>query len=908
VEQLLTTKLYIPPPRVELVTRLRLVERLNKGLHGKLTLVSAPAGFGKTTLVSEWVEHLQQDDPKESQSKNKIAWLSLDENENELSRFLAYLVAALNKAAGNEDSFGIGALGMLQLPQLPSTESILTALINEIAQIPDNVILILDDYHTIESEPINVAFAFLIEHLPPNLCLVIVTRTDPPLPLARLRARGQLNELRAADLRFSPSEATKFLNQVMDLDLSAEDITALDSRTEGWIVGLQLLAVSLQGREDPSSLIQSFSGSHHFVLDYLIEEVFEKQPEHIQAFLMKTAILDQLTGPLCDALTGRQDSQEILEELEHDNLFIVPIDVERNWYRYHRLFSDLLRQRLHKTQREQAAELHLLASKWHEKEKYFDKAIEHALHAGEFGRAADLIDKNVEAIWQSREFTNMKNWLSELPNDLLTSKPQLCILYAWDQFASGKLVIADRYLQAAEKALDVDNGQSLDPVQTRLRGRMFAIRGFMAAYLGDVKGIIQSAHQALEHLPEDELTWRSLAVIALGDAYVLTRGLSEVIEARKNAMDLSKASGNIYLFITASLKLASSLRQQGHLQQVIDICRSLAQHADEHGMYQTYIIGWLLAIWGETLAEINDLDEAVAKTKDVSTLIEQAADVGMMGWSHLSLIRIYFSRWDLDKAREIIHKIRGDLTEHDMFPMVAHHTAYWQVRVWLAQGKLEKAAQWVEERNLSADPASKRLISIDYLALVRILIAQGRLDEAQKLLDPIIEITEQRGYSTRLIEILILKALAFDAHGETSEAMEALKQALTTAEPGGFIRIFVDEGPPMARLLYEAMSRGISPGYAGRLLAAFPDTKPEQITSPKRPALEFELIEPLSEREIEVLHLISEGMTNKEIASKLFLSLNTIKVHTRNINSKLGTHNRTESVARARLLGLLSDD
>jgi LuxR family maltose regulon positive regulatory protein len=908
VEQLLTTKLYIPPTRLELVPRLGLVERLNEGLHGKLTLISAPAGFGKTTLVSEWVDHLQRDDPNENQSKHKIAWLSLDKNDKELSRFLTYIVAALNKAEGNEISFGTGTLGMLQFPQLPAPESILTAFINEIVQIPDKIILILDDYHTVESQPIDDALSFLIEHLPPNLHLVIVTRTDPPLPLARLRARDQLNEFRAADLRFTPSEATEFLNQVIGLGLSIEDISTLEARTEGWIAGLQLLAVSIQGREDPSRLIQSFSGSHHFVLDYLIEEVLEKQPEHIQTFLLKTAILDQLTGPLCNALTSRQDSQEILEELEHDNLFIIPIDAERRWYRYHHLFADLLRQRLHKTQTEHAPELHLQASKWHEKEKYFDKAIEHAFLAEEYHRAAELIDKNVEAIWQSKEFTNMRNWLSELPSELLTAKPQLCILYAWDQFASGQLVTADQYLQTAEEALDANSGQPPDPAQTRLKGRMFAIRAFMAAYLGDIKGIIQSAHQALEHLPEEELTWRSLAVIALGDAYVLTRGLPEVLKVRLEARELSRASGNIYLFITAGLKLASALRQQGHLQQVVDICHSLTQHAKEHGIHQTYIIGWLLAIWGETLAELNELDEAKSKASDVSALVEQAGDEGMMGWSLLSLIRIFFSRGELDSAREIINKIQGNLTAYEKFPMVAHHTSYWQVRTWLAQGKVEKASRWAEERHLSADRESKRLMSVDYLAFLRILIAQGRLDEAQILLDPIIEMTEQRGHTTRLIEILILKALASEASGETSEAMEAIEQALTVAEPGGFIRIFVDEGPPMAKLLYEAISRRISPRYAGRLLAAFPDTKPEQITSPKRPALEFELIEPLSEREIEVLHLISEGMTNKEIASKLFLSLNTIKVHTRNINSKLGTHNRTESVARARLLGLLPND
>lgn len=502
---ILTTKLFIPKPRQDLISRPRLFEKLNAGLDKKLTLISAPAGFGKSTLLSDWIH----------QSEEDVVWFSLDKGDNDQARLFTYLIAALNKAEVIKTPVGRGVLEMLKSPQPPSYVDILTALVNEVVALSGNIILVLDDYHLIDSSPIDKSLTFLLENQPQNLHLMIATRDDPQLPLARLRARGQLSELRAADLRFTSSEAAKFLKNGMGLSLSAEDIDALESRTEGWIVGLQLAAISLQGLDDPSTHIKSFTGSHRFVLDYLIEEVLDQQPESVQGFLLQTSILNRLNGSLCDALTGQKNAQGILESLEHANLFIMPLDEKRFWYRYHHLFSDLLRQRLSQTQPDLVLTLHIRASKWYEKNGFPDEAIEHALNAKDFNRTANLIEEQADNIWERGEHTKLRRWLERLPVDLVFSNPQLCILQAWRLFVSGQQELAERYLQAAEQVLapSIDRTTEISPKERyqqsgpdwlKLRGRVATIRAFLAVYRGDVQGTLQHAHQALEYLPEQD--------------------------------------------------------------------------------------------------------------------------------------------------------------------------------------------------------------------------------------------------------------------------------------------------------------------------------------------------------------------------------------------------------------------
>jgi LuxR family maltose regulon positive regulatory protein len=936
----LQTKLYIPPIRRELVSRPRLIQRLSAGLNGCLTLVSAPAGFGKTTLVSEWLHKVGA----YGDAPPHVAWLSLDEGDNDTARFLAYLIAALRTV---EADIGKGVLSALQSPQPPPTEVVLVSLINDVAAIPGSIILVLDDHHTIESSPVDDALAFLLERLPPQMHLVIATREDPHLPLARLRARGQLTELRASDLRFTSSEAAEFLNQAMGLDLSAEDIAALEERTEGWIAGLHLAALalqgtlSMQGRKDVSGFIQSFSGSHRYILDYLVEEVLERQSESVQTFLLQTAMLDRLTGPLCDAVcfgsaetpssseehavcfddaeapTGQDNGRAILEMLERANLFIVPLDNERCWYRYHQLFADLLRQRLGQTRHEQVPVLHQRASEWYKQHGFFDEAIEHALRGEDFEIAARVIEEHVDTAWERGEHTKLRRWLAALPVDTVFSRPHLGIFHAWMLYTSGQQDAAEQSLQAVEQTLEPGNECAAESTprewwqqqtghdEMKLRGRAAVIRALMATYRSDAPGIILYARHALECLPEQDLAWRGAAAIALGDAHVFRGEYREAYQARAEALDASEAAGNAHLSMNVSLKQASNLRARGRLRQVVEICQQQWQIAEERGLSQTAVVGWLLAIWGEVLAETNELDEALDLVRKGVELAEKVGYVAVLGWSYLYLTRVLYSRGDLDGAEEAIEKMATMTRRSDLPPWFASLMAAWQARIWLAQDRLETASQWVGELGLDVDGELSFLREIEYVALARILIAQGRLQQASRLLQRLNKPAEAGGRTTSLIEILSLQALAFRAGVDTAGAMTALERALTLAEPGGFIRIFVDEGPPMARLLYEALSRGIAPDYVRRLLAAFPNVELEQPESTKPQVSEAELIEPLSERELEVLQLIAEGLTNPEIASRLFVSLNTVKAHTRNIYGKLGVHNRTEAVTKARALGVL---
>ncbi len=911
MEQLLATKFFIPSSRLGVVSRPRLIKQLDQGLHCKLTLVSAPAGYGKTTLVSEWVKPLSLDD----QLKVRISWLSLDENDNDSSRFLTYFISALNKGKEGEEAIGEDALGMLQSPQPPPAEAVLTTLINQIAAIPDNIIHIFDDYHLVDNQTVHDALDFLLEHMPPQMHVVLVTREDPLLPLSRLRARCQLTELRAADLRFSSSEAAEFLNQVMGLSLSADDVTALENRTEGWIAGLQLAALSLRGQADQSNLVRSFTGSNRYVLDYLIEEVLQHQPESLQSFLLQTSILSRLTGPLCDALTGQHGSQETLEILESANLFLIPMDNERQWYRYHHLFANLLRQRLDQTLPEQLPILHRKASNWYEQNGDIDEAIVHALHAGDFDHAADLIEKHIESIWGTGRHSTIQRWVAKLPVELVFSKPNLCIFHAWYLFVNGQRDAAEQALQAADQiitteanpASKVDNGDLTKSENTKLQGRIAAIQAFIANYQGDIPNMVARANKGLEYLPPADSTWRCLCFWVLGDAYLFKGEMIEAYQARLDAIRVSEVTGHFYLILVSNLRLAETLRHQGKLKQAIELCKQQMQFVEESGISQTVAAGWLLALWGDLLAEKNDLDEALKKAqKGVELGGRGSRDVSFFAWSNLFLVRVLFSRGDLTGAEQLIHNVQNVFRERDMPILAPIQLFSWQARIWLEQNELDKAVQWAEENKIIPDGELSFFRESEYVILARILIAQGRLDEAVMLLQRLLEEAEAGGRKLRVIEILNLQTLAFQTADKTNLAINTLERSLTMAEPEGFIRAFVDEGPKMIPLLVEAHHRGIALEYIERLLSTFPNFEPKKSVSTHTQVPASELVEPLSERELEVLQLVAEGLTNPEIAARLYVSLNTIKVHTRNIYGKLGVNNRIQAVAKGRDLGILT--
>jgi len=886
---LLTTKLHRPPASPRLVPRPHLIQRLEEGLRlgHRLTLVSAPAGFGKTTLLSDWLR----------QADRSTAWLSLDAGDNDLARFLAYLVAALQTV---EPNIGESVKSALQSRQPPPMEAVLTGLINEIAVVPDPFALILDDYHLITARPIHEVIIFLLDHLPPQMHLVIATRADPPLPLARLRAQDQLTELRAADLRFTTEEVAAFLNQVMGLGLSPEDVAALEARTEGWIAGLQMAALSMQGQEDVAGFIRAFTGSDRHVLDYLVEEVLHRQPESVQTFLLQTSILERMTGPLCDAVTdsppGEGAGQAMLEMLERANLFIVPLDNERRWYRYHCLFADLLRSRLHRTHSSLIPTLHRRASEWFERNNLVPLAIEHALTAGDFERAAGLIEQAAEATLMRSEIATFLRWVDALPDELVRDRPSLCLFQAWALLMSGRpLESIESRLQDAARSEPVD--------------RTVALRALIALYQGQMSRAAELARQALEQLSEQDTFLCGLATWVLGLSRLVNGDLAAGAQALDQVARMSRRAGNVMISVMVLCNTAELHMQQGRLRQAKETYQQALEWATDEQRRRLPIAGEALMGLGRLFYQWNDLEAATRYLVEGIELTRRWGEIGAMD-GYLSLAQVRQAQGDADGAQEAIRRarelaLRTDTTELDDILVTAH-----QAQLWVMQGDLDAALRWLEEWGLTVSVAlaeleerlgddffrSRRRRTIEYVTLVRVLLAQGRPDEALAVLEPLLAIAERWGLNERVIRFQILRALAFQAQGNIAQAMTALEHALTLAEPGGYVRIFLDESDPMAQLLYRTVERGIAPEYAGRLLAAFP------VSEAKPPV---GMVEPLSERELDVLRLIAEGLSNQEIARRLHLSLSTVKWHTGNIYGKLGVKNRTQAVAKGRALGIL---
>ncbi len=905
---ILATKLYKPPPRPKVVLRPRLIERLNEGLHRKLTLIAAPAGFGKTTLVSAWITGCDR----------QVAWLSLDEADSDPTRFLTYLIAALRTVGPN---IGEGVLGILQSPQPPPPETILTALLNEVTTLPNNFVLVLDDYHVIDAKPVDDALAFLIEHLPPQMHLVIATREDPQLPLARLRARDRLTELRATDLRFTPTEAAGFLNEVMGLDLSSEDIDALETRTEGWIAGLQLAAISLQGHQAPTSFIKSFTGSHHFVLDYLVEEVLQHQPESVQTFLLRTSILNRLCGPLCDAvlLDGTSSGQETLEYLERANLFTVPLDNERRWYRYHHLFADLLRQRLHQTTMDDGRrttddgrqttddgdlssvdepkanyrpssvpELHIRASQWYEDNGLDIEAFQHAAAANDIDRAERLMDGRGIPLHFRGAVATIVDWLESLPKSVLNARPSLWWRHAAMLLVFGQTTGVEEKLNAAEAALQKTG---VDEKNRSLVGQIAAARATLALTRYDVETMLAQSRHALEHLPPKNSSLRANAHWTLGFAYFLQGDRVAARQALTEAISLSQAIGDIFTNILATIGLGVVQEADNELYQAAETHRRVLQVAGDQPLQIIYEAHLGLA---RVLYEWNDLEVAEQHGRQSLHLARQYDKViDKFIVCEVFLARLKQAQGDVDGAAAILAQASQSAREKNFVHRIPEVAAA-QVITFLRQGNLAGAAHLAQTYSLP-------------LSQARVYLAQGDTSAALAVLEPLRQQMEARGWEDERLKVMVLQAVAFHAHGEKEKAVQLLGDALALAEPGGFIRIFVDEGTPMAQLLAEAVTRGIMPDYTGKLLAVF--EAEEQKSGDKSPLstapLAQPLIEPLSQRELEVLQLIAQGLSNREISERLFLALDTVKGHNRKIFDKLQVQRRTEAIARARELDLL---
>jgi ATP/maltotriose-dependent transcriptional regulator MalT len=878
---ILATKLYIPRLRPNMVSRPRLLERLNEGLHRKLTLIAAPAGFGKTTLVSAWVEGIER----------PAAWLSLDKEDNDPTRFLTYLVAALQTIAPN---IAEGVSGVLHSPQPPPSEAILTALLNDITTIPDQFVLVLDDYHVLDAQPVDHVLTYLVEHLPPQMHLVIASREDPPLPLARLRVGGYLTEVRATDLRFNPSEAAAFLNQAMGLTLSAQDIVALERRTEGWIAGLQLAALSLQGQQDTTSFITSFTGSHHFVMDYLVEEVLGQQSERVQTFLLRTSILDRLCGSLCDAvvLDPSASGQATLDYLEHANLFLVPLDNERRWYRYHHLFAELLRQRLQQSiascpgdERGSVAELHRRASQWYEDHGLELEAFHHAAAAHDVERAERLIEGKGMPLHFRGAVAPVLNWLESLPTTVLDAWPSLWTAFASTLLVTGQTTRAEQALRAAEAALQ---DAEPDDKTKDLVGRIAAIRATAAASQNQVKTIIAQSRRALEYLHPDNLAFRTSTAWKLGFAYQLQGDRAAARRAYTEVISIAQASGNTIFTVTAIVGLGTLQEADNQLHLAAQTYQRSLQLVGDLPLSATCEPHLGLA---RISYEWNDLEAAQQHAQHSVNLARQTESTDRVVAGEVLLARLKLAQGDVAGAAALVAEA-GQLARQQNFMYRLPEVAAAHVLILLRQGSLSAAAQLAQTHELP-------------LSQARVYLAQGDPSAALAVLSPWHRQVDARGWEDERLKVLVLQAVALEAHGDQDKAVQVLSDALTLAVPGGFIRLFVDECLPMAHLLSEAAALGIMPDYIGKVLAVWKAEKQKREDTSSLPPSAQPLIEPLSHREVEVLQLIAQGLSNQEICERLFLALDTVKGHNQKIFGKLQVQRRTEAVARARELGLV---
>jgi len=940
VMPLLRTKLHIPPVRPDLVPRLRLIQALEAGLQRKLILVSAPAGYGKTMLLAEWIASFGTPALKSTDTASKCCWLSLDEGDNDPARFLSYVVAALQTAA---TALGEDVASALQSPHPPKLVDLFAFLVNQVGAVSDDLLLVLDDYHLITAQPVHDALTFLLEHQPANLHLVIATRADPPLPIARLRARGQLTELRQADLSFTPEETTLFLNQVMGLKLLPVDVAALEARTEGWIAGLQMAALAGRGKSDTAKFIAEFTGTHRHILDYLLEEVLNREPALVQDFLLQTSILDRLCGPLCDAVlsmkVGRgsrdgqqtplppyshtpqqfQTGQDILEYLEHANLFIVPLDDRREWYRYHRLFSDLLRQRLHKSRPDVVCPLHHRASAWYAANGDVPSAIDHALKAEDFGVAADLIERVAESTLMRGETTTLLRWSDALPAEAICARPVLCMLDAWTLLLSGRpLDVVEARLAAAE------------PYSERIPGQIAALRSLLAAYQVRLNDALQLARQALVELPEESVLMRSFVLWILSAYGALYRDASDVVVPLDQLARIGLDSGNVLVALSALTQLAEAERRCGRLHKAWTLYQRALDLATDAQGRRLPLAGQPLMGLGDLAGEWHDFEAAERYLLDSIALTEQWNEIGAIE-AYLALAWLMWVQGDADGAQELIDTARQLAIRFDVTDVDDWAVALSQARFALAQGDLATAQCWIEAQDVMSyadEPLPEaydtqplyRLRKYELVVLSRLLVLQGKPEDALAVLDRLLPVARRQQRPSLIIECHLLKALAFEKSGRRDQAMAALEQALILAEPEGYTRPFVDMGEPLRLLIadfgawIERQQRGgigvRAYAYAEKLLSVlgedFPSSHDMAFSKIENRKSKIEnLIEPLSDREMDVLRLLDSSLSTAEIAEALFVSVHTVRSHLKNIYSKLDVHSRYEAVARAKGISLL---
>jgi LuxR family transcriptional regulator, maltose regulon positive regulatory protein len=894
-DTLIRTKLHLPFTRRGLVSRPRLQEQITQGLRGPLTLITAPAGFGKTILVASCVAGCGM----------PVAWLSLDKDDNQGERFLNYLVAALQEA---DRAIGEEAAQLMEGMQPAPPKAVLTSLINDVDTTGREIVLVLDDYHLIASQAVQEAVVFLLEHCPKTFHLVIATRSDPPLPLARLRARGQTVELRAADLRFTALEAAQFLNGVMGLRLEAGSVAVLEERTEGWIAGLQMAAVSMRDREDTLGFIEGFSGTHRYILDYLLEEVLTGQPPEVQRFLLCTSILERLTAPLCDAVLAGDagakgesvfvgSSASMLEYLEQANLFLVPLDDERTWYRYHNLFADLLRARLHQAQPDFVPLLHIRASAWLEQRGFITAAIHHLIVAQENGQAADLIEHYGPVRWAESDLS-VAQMAEYLPPEMLRIRPKLGIYQAWILISQGRTPAAIPLLHDLKGHL---SASGIDPSCVWMRSCVDLLLAYISTPAVDQVQFPFPDYPALESMPKEETGLRNTADFLYAMLLCRLGELDRPAEILLYSVRRDTALQGTTAIPMAIPILARIRLMQGRLHEAADLCREYLKPIVNRGTKFFYMSGSLNIILGEVLREWNDLEGAEAQIRTGIQANEPWNNTASDAYGYSALARVQEAMGNVEGAFLTQHKLDEIFEGRTRPPDWENEQRSLKVRIWLAKGDLASAVEWADHFSLSKAPGPPD--ETDQLTLARVRLAQKKYTDAQHILEALDRVPGIDKRVNRKLKIGILLACVLAGQNRFSQAMPVLESCLAMAEPEGHIRVFLDAGKLARDLLYAYLqtSPAIHQDYARKLLDAFLPSR-----GAGSPGLQpAGLIEPLTRRELEVLNLMALGRTNQEIARQLIVAPGTIKAHTASIYRKLDVANRTEAVARARQLCIL---
>lgn len=895
---MLLTKLHIPPAGNNIIHRSELHEKLNIGLSRKLILVSAPAGFGKTTVVSDWI----------NQNKIPAAWFSLDNGDNDPVEFLSYIISGIQTV---HKAFGQSALKLLNSPNKPSDESIVSLLINEILTIKQNFLLVLDDFHLVEGGGIIKLVSYLLEHLPGNIHIVILTRSDPTIPIARLRSQHQLVELRSSDLSFSVHDISTLFNKKLKLGLSIDDVYSLETKTEGWIAGLQLTALSMQGREDISEFIRDFKGDNRYIMDYLMEEVLKIQTEDIKEFLLQTSILEQMSAPLCNAVLNRNESQIILEELEKNNMFVIPLDDERKWYRYHHLFADLLKQRLQLVDKEVVTALHNKACDWFEQHHMFDFAIGHALAIQNHEKCIQLVGKVVEKMWENGQHVAILKYGDSLPDELIQTNPEFCLYYSWILISAGQIQKAKPFLESAElktKNLIQENDSINGNIQyhQKLLGKIAVAFTYLYSLEEHSGKIFDYCKTAMENLTDDDPLWYSWAWFSSGIAHFSNGDLLESSVSFNNAFEYSKKSGNIYLISTIAIRMAENEQQLGHYKSAYKKCSELLVLMKDKGYSDIAKTEWTYAalyfIMGITEFMWADIDRGYENMTIAYNLSKKGKDIYLRIFI-LMVYTVLLHELDEVESEKKSIELEEIMKQTDAPPFLAPMYIGWKIYMFIEKGQIDQANAIISEYGLGLDKKKTHSNEGAYAAFVLLLLEQCKFDEAEFLLSELYALANEGKRVEKLIGLKISYAILYKMRGNSEKAVANMIEAMEMAAGENLIYYF---------LTYRQLTNDLMK----EVFTALTTTKtkiPEKFVDSLKFALnrydnhkKIHAGIDLSARELDTLKLIDKDLSNQEIADKLFISLNTVKTHLKNINLKLEVDNRAKAVAKAKELGLIS--